>query len=415
MKKLSILCLYSFFYLFGTAQTLVPYLLKNGKYLYVDSATMKPLIEKEYFNAFPFTGGRAFVQQEYRKPLALIDKTGKELTGFIYRNHSLFRDGWAPVSTNSGKGMIIDTTGKVIFDMQNYTSQFNEGMASFKILEIDKSSADYKYLDKYGFTDKSGKAVIPAQYDYAYPFHEGLARVKLNKKYGFIDKQGKVVVQIKYDEAENFSNGVAVVTLNKKKGYVDLTGKEVVSLQYDHADKAVTDLLRVGNNDTGSYNYKFGFIDKTGKIVIPLKYKMVSDFSNGNAIVQEVNKLFLINKKGQKLAALDRFDSWYEFSEGFSFGVIRKGLPDAGKLILINSKGKEVSTVKFEALKKNFVNGMAMVWSGKKIGFIDTTGKLVTPYLYDECFDGFDEGFASVQQRFDWFYIDKAGREYREK
>jgi len=55
---------------------------------------------------------------------------------------------------------------------------------------------------KYGFKDAKGKIIIPAIYDAAGDFSEGLARVNLgftmssNGKWGFIDTTGKLVIPI---------------------------------------------------------------------------------------------------------------------------------------------------------------------------------------------------------------------------
>ncbi|MDO4441411.1 MAG: WG repeat-containing protein [Moraxella sp.] len=78
---------------------------------------------------------------------------------------------------------------------------------------------------KYGFIDKTGKAVIPVQYDFAWEFSEGLARVEQNDKYGFIDKTGKAVIPVQYDFAWEFSEGLAKVKLNGETFYIDKTGK----------------------------------------------------------------------------------------------------------------------------------------------------------------------------------------------
>jgi hypothetical protein len=72
------------------------------------------------------------------------------------------------------------------------------------------------YEGRIGFLDKNGEVVIPAKYNFAESFHEGLASVKLNGKYGFIDKTGKEIIPPKYDDAGSFNEGLASVKLNGK-------------------------------------------------------------------------------------------------------------------------------------------------------------------------------------------------------
>ena len=73
----------------------------------------------------------------------------------------------------------------------------------------------------------------------------GLARVEKNDKYGFIDKTGKVVIPLEYDDAWNFKEGLAQydfkeglakVKKDDKWGRIDTTGKVVVPLKYDDFD-----------------------------------------------------------------------------------------------------------------------------------------------------------------------------------
>lgn len=63
---------------------------------------------------------------------------------------------------------------------------------------------------KAGFVDKTGKLVIPYEYDSVWPFSDGCARVEKNSKYGFISKRGRVVVPIKCENALCFSEGLLV-------------------------------------------------------------------------------------------------------------------------------------------------------------------------------------------------------------
>ena len=52
--------------------------------------------------------------------------------------------------------------------------------------------------------------------------------------------------------------------------------------------------------------------------------------------------------------------------------------------------------------------GMAAVMIGSKWGFIDSTGKISIPYLYDYC-NGFSEDIAVVQKNYRWYFIKKNG------
>ena len=65
-----------------------------------------------------------------------------------------------------------------------------------------------------------GTLVIPARYDYAELFNEGLTQVKLQDKYGYLNTKGKVIIPLKYDLVQEFSEGFAAVQIGNKWGYI---------------------------------------------------------------------------------------------------------------------------------------------------------------------------------------------------
>ena len=170
---------------------------------------------------------------------------------------------------------------------------FREGLARVKI------------NGKYGFIDKSGTLVIPARYDDAWPFSEGLAGVEINGKRGFIDKSGTLVIPARYNDARDFSEGLALVKTGGKYGYIDKSGALVILAKYDDAWFFSEGLAAV------KINGKYGFIDKSGTLVIPARYDDVLDnngvngFKNSKAKVQLngplYNITFYIDKNGNEV------------------------------------------------------------------------------------------------------------------
>lgn len=155
---------------------------------------------------------------------------------------------------------------------------FSEGLAGVKI------------NGKWGFIDKSGTLVIPAKYKSAEKFSEGLAMVKVKNKYGFIDKNGTLVIPAKYVSAGNFSEGLAKVLIDGKWGFIDKGGNQVITTDYDCVLDFHEGLAGV-KDAPHSYGRCFfgghwGYIDKTGKLVIPAIYYGAGKFKNGVASVK---------------------------------------------------------------------------------------------------------------------------------
>ena len=83
------------------------------------------------------------------------------------------------------------------------------------------------YVDSKSWnTSEEWDVVIPAKYDEAFSFYEGLARVKENNKFGFIDKSGTYVIPPIYDFADDFSGGLALVQVGSDWFLVNTTGQE---------------------------------------------------------------------------------------------------------------------------------------------------------------------------------------------
>lgn len=83
---------------------------------------------------------------------------------------------------------------------------FSEGLAGI--------SKEWK---KFGFVDITGQITIPLEYDNAFPFSKGLARVRKNGKFGYINAADQIVIPLEYDDAAlSFSEGLAWVQKDEK-------------------------------------------------------------------------------------------------------------------------------------------------------------------------------------------------------
>ena len=66
--------------------------------------------------------------------------------------------------------------------------------------------------------------LIQPKYDEAFPFYDGLARVKEDNKFGYIDKNGEYVIPPIYDLADDFSGGLAIVTSGNEYFMINTKG-----------------------------------------------------------------------------------------------------------------------------------------------------------------------------------------------
>lgn len=221
---------------------------------------------------------------------------------------------------------------------------------------------------KYGYVDAKGIVVIPAKYDYARDFKEGLASVILDNKYGYIDQTGKEVIPLKYEVAGEFNEGLACVRLDNKYGYIDKKGKEIIALKYESAGGFAEGLAYVKRNK------KYGYIDKTDKLIVGLIYDEANTFGEGLAAVRRNKKYGYIDKTGALIIGM-LYDYTTRFYEGLA--AVKNG---------------------------GYFDG--------KFGFIDKAGNVVIPLKFDKV-SSFDQGLATVEQNGRKYTIDYWGNEVK--
>lgn len=188
---------------------------EKGAWRFIDK-TGKADNTGEFEYAYDFSEGLAAVQ--HLGKWGFIDLQGKFVIEPKLDNAYEFHEGWAPVGID-GESNFVNKQGVKMTDGTVFlaTQIFSEGLA------VVQSSSN----GKYGYVNKSGKYVIPAQYDIVFLFREGLAAVSKSGEYGFIDKTGKEVIPLKYAYTEVFVGGLARVKNSSQWIYIDKTGRQV--------------------------------------------------------------------------------------------------------------------------------------------------------------------------------------------
>ena len=167
------------------------------------------------------------------------------------------------------------------------------GMVGEGLIPIKKSG-------KWGYIDIEGNEVLSIpDYDFAYPFSDGMAIVTKNDKMGYINKEGTEVIPCIYDihifmGDSFFENGVAKVSKNENQDiiYIDKSGKEIDYQEDEKENEFEKDL------EISCINDKYGFVDKNGEEVIPHIYDYAGNFSEGIAGVKKDGKWGCIDKEG---------------------------------------------------------------------------------------------------------------------
>lgn len=87
-----------------------------------------------------------------------------------------------------------------------------------------------RYIDR-----QTRREVIPARFEQAMPFSEGLAAVSIDGRYGYIDGRGETVIAPRFDLAGHFYQGLAEVLVGNKAGVINRKGEFVVEPKFKRA------------------------------------------------------------------------------------------------------------------------------------------------------------------------------------
>ena len=269
-------------------------------YGYVDR-TGKLVIPGAYEQGQDFHNGLAAVRSGAR--WGYINRQAEVVIPFQYQIAEDFRDGIARVQPDFNRVQFIDTLGKVLLEGDGGDmGRFSEGLLYVNLQgEANKDSGrargyvdrNFKFVNRLG-EDSSGFWPLRCE-----EFHEGRAAVEIgSNKWGFIDRDGKLVVPAQYSTVQPYSEGVAGVAIApgvfSKTIYIDKSGKVVLEPQVLGAGLFKEGLavasISMEKEDAKPdvarpIRRRFGFIDRTGKVVIPPMYYTAEAFKHGLARV----------------------------------------------------------------------------------------------------------------------------------
>ncbi len=278
--------------------------------------------------------------------------------------------------------------------------------------------------DKTGFIDKSGKIVIPLIYTNALIFdHQNLARVKLNNRHGFLHANGSIVIPLQWDYAAPFDDVSAPVRSGIE--IIDQDGKS----QSPPEEEANPNIEKEGLARVEK-NGKWGCIDRRGELIVDPEWDSLSEFDDkGLAKISRSGKHGLINRKGeiiippewdQELVFDDRQLAVAQLGKKYGFIDItgKIGLPIEWDLLddlaaTWNPKSDDVAVLdllrRLSRPARFDSKSMAIVQRNKKYGFINRSGKIVIPLIWDEIYPFDDDDMALVKCNGKFGFINRAG------
>ncbi len=244
--------------------------------------------------------------------IALFSCASDDKTGDDSKDMSIEGAYWEDYSPEPYKWGWIDASNKIIIPaIYDDARDFSEGLAAVN------------FRGRWGYVDTKGHRLIAPQYMEARSFHEGKAAVKgFEGRMGFIEAHGDSLTAFKYIDAGAFKNGFAPVKTREGWGYINSTGKEQISPSFSkvwpfsshHCARVKTDkFYQLINSEAqkintivadkiyavsgGFYRFrkagKWGLLDTLGQIALPASYDKITPSEDGIFILQSEGKAFL--------------------------------------------------------------------------------------------------------------------------
>ena len=279
---------------------------------------------------------------------------------------------------------------------------------------------------KYGYMDINGTIVIDCKYDYAEPFYNGIACVRVGEGYYYMDKTEKALsIAFPGEYATTVVNDMVLVRTERKYGVYTMSGQVVLPCIYDDVVKYPTKseylyytyIYEEGYNPHTTANgpHKVGLLGPDGKEILPCVYDEVYAAHEGFVIVENEGQFAIFTEKGACLVPFGKYSQVGNFTAD-GFACVQKR----------NRQGTYIDTEGNEVLSSHdwvfsfsegmsavidgdyFIDASDNVWAYGTLGFIDITGELVIPCEYDFSF-GFQEGLCAVAKDGKLGFIDKTG------
>ena len=201
---------------------------QNGKFGFIDF-NEKVLIPAEYEDADFYRDGRGNVKRNGK--WGIVDINNTTIVPFQYDRiwtedeiQRLYAT-YYYVEENRRLGIINIDDGKVI--VPALYDEFIFSRLSSNFIGIKKDN-------KTGYLDLNGNVVFSAIYDDILIYrNRTIAKFRKGDKWGFVEPGDKIIIPAEYDDAGAFDQGLAPVRQGDKWGFVDETGKVIVPFLYD--------------------------------------------------------------------------------------------------------------------------------------------------------------------------------------
>ena len=423
--------------------TVLPYLTKDKKYkLY--NLTNQNFVNNEAYDEMYLQKNGLIIISTFKK-YGVIDCSGNTIIPATYDCISSTFNAFI-VSLGDKYG-VIDLKGtKVLPIAFDNISLFSTD--SLYSVAIRKNDTAY-YYDSNGLYDLSGNKIFDCNYSSIQKVNNTLFVLYNSSGYFIATKQGPI--SKKYSSLTHLKDNLFVFELLKKQGVVNAEGKIIIPATYKYIRKLDDNYLIISNATD-----REGLIDYNGNIILAANYYNIRKISSElllldlkkkeddpivNYKLYNVNKKEYYNSYGYSLDQLqDIHEGFIAFSKNDKLGYMDSlgnvkvqpifsseilmpiypphgsdGNEDGSKCYSVNENLDYTEFDFFDeySLNPNFSFGLATVQIGNQYGYINTSGDITIPIIYDKAFAFHDQtsivAFKINDENYNYNIIDQLG------
>lgn len=312
--------------------------------------------------------------------LIILFLIGKRFLYMQYRyfeSDTYFSETFSEIYYNNGSvGLISKVRGNITTPKLNWISK-PDIWDTTTVFSKDKKRG---YLNKF-----SGKITIPARYNHAWKFSEGLGAVVENSRLGFIDEKGQTVIPFRfyYFATTNpktdfqFKGGYCIaIDSTGKFGLINKSGIWKVKPKYDYINSPIDGYrtILLGN--------KYGLLDSNLKLILPIEYDYIGIEENGISLSKD-GRQQIVSKD------LNTIIHSFSFDETAALEYNSGKFDENGEAIFVTS-----TFIPYRV----YLN-----W-----GIMDRNGKIITKAIYSEI-DALSAELFSCKDGNNWILINSKG------
>lgn len=230
-------------------------------------------------------------------------------------------------------------------------------------------------------------------------------------KWNHTAERETVIMSFDKNEVSNSSDLVVFLHLNDKYGFKNKYNQQIIIEPiFDYAEDFSCGLAKVGLKKGIWENMKYGFINERSEIILSIDFDNAKSFEDGIGGVRHESDWDIIKTNGELIKRVYRYikkEDYIYYNLSHSIDIYDGIIKINGQEIILDKTIKALGT--FSEGLCNVYKFESSFWgSNCKYGFIDTTGVIVIPLIYDSI-KPFSEGYAAVKLKNKWGYIDRKG------